>query len=257
MSFNFTNAFKGAAGAAGTGAAIGSFVPGGAAVGAGIGALTGLFAGGLEKSDEEVRRERFDAYVKRLNELRLEGMKRINQMRTQRVSLAQQGAARRALSMGQSSEAESMMIPAVANIDSQSNDALGSFTSNMDAQQLSAEADFANRPIESNISDTLLELGNAGLSYMQNMEYLKRMKTATPKVTVSGTTTSPVTQSPAAISGGEYGLEPGLFPPDPQGDASIPKRLLGEKFPLFDTIPTTGIKDQFNFKPFPRFNYPR
>lgn len=233
---SFGNAFSGTVGGASTGAGLGSFFgPPGTAIGAGIGAGVGLISGLFSQSDEEIRKQRYDDMVKRLNELRSRGAERINKFRSSGISRMEQGAARRALAMGQSGESDSLALPGVSQIETQASDSMSRYMDAIDAQKIAAEQDFANRPIEPNVSDYLMELGNTGLSYMQNQEYIKNMY--------------PKTEEQQSIGSSSPGIG-SVYPQNSQNkienlsNRTMP--LLGEKFDIPDTQPNNLFRNYFS-----------
>jgi hypothetical protein len=148
------------------GAAIGSVVPViGTALGAAIGGLTGLFGSG--ESPEKQRQRRKRELLAQLAENRRKAIEDGTRLLTTRqrgvIEGERQAGARRALAMGHATDAEDIIQPTVQRIAAEGSRNLESFVTqtnaNFDQQIAQIEADFAERPMQPSLSDTLMSLG--------------------------------------------------------------------------------------------------
>ena len=183
---NWTDAFRGAAGGAGLGlglTATGIGAPLGIPMAA-YGAAAGFLGGLLSESPEAERQRRKAELLKNIGIYKqkslTEGVAKINKFVTGQVKNAQQGGARRALSMGRQGEAEAFITPAVSNITERGANATENYVENTnrlyDQAALNAESDFAGRPIEPSLTDVVESLGVAGLQYDASQKRLEMMQ---------------------------------------------------------------------------------
>lgn len=177
MASTLGNVIKGIAGGAGSGSLLG--VPG-AIVGGLVGGVLGL-AG---KSDEEIMAQRKKDLEARINKITDERIARgtadINKQTTGNLAMSNEAAARRAMSLGHTADAESFVLPGQSQVTNQGSQAMRQFLTSAENGRsdalLSAEAGFSNRPIEPNVSDFLLPIGLEAFKFKQNNDYLDTMK---------------------------------------------------------------------------------
>lgn len=155
------------------GAAVGtSIAPGiGTAIGGGIGFLAGLFGGG---DDEEERQKRFQQFLRVLAD---EKRQRAMDVFKQTSGLTQQataGAARRARAAGR--DPEDYILPAQTAAIGASTEAMRTALQPYDEKRLGAEYEFAQRPMEPNTLDYLMEAGSALGGYLQNERVVKAIE---------------------------------------------------------------------------------
>jgi hypothetical protein len=190
-----------------------------APVGFVLGAASGLFS----KSPAEERQARYEQYKKERAGVRStiasgfddslkKGSEQIGRQTAGLTSRFKNAAASRASAMGRTNDTEAFQVPVVGqvanagsnamsdlgyNIGEQKNRALMNF----DNQTLSADADYADRPIEPNASDFVQELSPLVTQYAQNQQLNNGL---TPKTNPNGTpsitpTDTGITQSRPAV----------------------------------------------------------
>jgi hypothetical protein len=181
------------------GAMIGSVIPGlgtvaGAAIGGGVQLLSSLFS----RDPEEERRSRYAAYLEKVRELRTRALEdletgtttSLRRIGTQTVGLAGQdraAAARRAIALGRSADAESFILPSQQKIYEQGSLATQNLLEGAERRrsdinqrylnaELDAEAGFQDRPIEPTLSDTLAEIGGAVAEWAPRYQMVKNQE---------------------------------------------------------------------------------
>lgn len=160
------------------GAAIGSAFPGGALIGGGIGALAGLLFGG---DDEDERNERFQEYMNILTNARRKTVADTSKTFSGVTANATSDARRRAGAAGRQSNAEDYILPAEGQGMRAYAEALRKAVAPFDEEFLSANREFAGRPIEPNALDYLSEAGDAVSDIFQNEKLLSATTEGKPK----------------------------------------------------------------------------
>jgi len=170
---------SGGLGGAATGASIGSLFPGpGTAIGAVVGGLAGFLAGRSGRSPEEERQERRRQLLAQINEARRRAISDITRQTIAEMASARQAAARRALSLGRETDAESFILPAESRIAETGTEALRATQRLYDQELIGAEREFAGRPIEPGIGDYLAEIGSSALAFKQDQDLLNLYRDA-------------------------------------------------------------------------------
>ena len=202
---NFNQALRGAAAGA-TGFLSGNPYIGAATTAAGF--LTGFF----ESNPEDERRKRKAEYLKRLAEIKkkqiTQGTEIIGKQTAGITAQSRQAAARRAASLGvEAGDVESFVLPAESQATVQGSRALQQFLSGTEREfsqaELEAEAGFADRPIEPNLTDTLLDLGSTALNVYGANERAKALTPMSTKQAVNigqDVTTGQILNAPVSIS---------------------------------------------------------
>lgn len=155
------------------GAAIGtSIAPGiGTAIGGGIGFLAGLFGGG--GNDEEERQKRFQEFLRQLAQDRKRKAREVMTRTSGQVQQATAGAARRAAASGR--DAEDAILPAQGNAIRAGTREMTAALEPYDRAKTEAQYSFADRPIEPNTLDYLVEAGGAVGSVFQNNRLIEQI----------------------------------------------------------------------------------
>jgi len=155
------------------GAAIGTAIaPGiGTAIGGGVGFLAGLFGGG---DDEEERQKRFKEFLGMLGKEKRRRQIEAFKQSSGQIQQATAGAARRARAGGK--DAEDAIIPAATSGARVASENVRQSTAGIDQQIIDAHRDFADRPIEPNALDYLVQAGGAVGNYLQNDRLTEAIK---------------------------------------------------------------------------------
>jgi hypothetical protein len=160
----------------------GALITGGVALGKGI--LDTL----SRQREDRKQRGRYERLLKRIGEIRQRayerGVKRIMEQTQGALAGSRMAAARRAAATGES--AEGFIIPAEGQITTAGSRAMSEFAERVGGQfdqaELQAEFGYADRPIPESpaigIADTLLSIGQAGLNYKMDQDYLGILKNA-------------------------------------------------------------------------------
>ena len=172
----------GALGGAETGASIGSIIPGiGTAIGAGIGAVVGAIPGLFGESEEEIRAKRKNELLKQIAAIRAQairtGITQLADVTTRQAANVRQAAAQRAASLGRTGQAESFIAPGeqatMAGGSAAAREYMTDVNKRFAPYEVGAEEQYANRPIQPNISDYLQRIGATAMRYKQNEDWLK------------------------------------------------------------------------------------
>ena len=172
----------GALGGAETGASIGSIIPGiGTAIGAGIGAVVGAIPGLFGESEEEIQAKRKNELLKQIAAIRAQairtGITQLADVTTRQAANVRQAAAQRAASLGRTGQAESFIAPGeqatMAGGSAAAREYMTDVNKRFAPYEVGAEEQYANRPIQPNISDYLQRIGATAMRYKQNEDWLK------------------------------------------------------------------------------------
>lgn len=211
---------KGASGGAMAGAGVGFLLGGGvgAGIGAGIGALGGLIGSWGEQSPEEIRQERLARLKAMIQQSRTNAIARASGLiKTGRENLSSNiggmqanvlaSAKRRAIAAGRPDEVAAYAAAPTEAFATQGSQATKEYNLNaaqqiealnqgFDQADLNAEAGFADRPIEPNVSDILLNLGSSAADIAMKSQLVDAYKAHTGVASPASVT--PV--SPSSVS---------------------------------------------------------
>jgi len=186
----------GALGGAETGASIGSIIPGiGTAIGAGIGAVVGAIPGLFGESEEEIQAKRKNELLKQIAAIRAQairtGITQLADVTTRQAANVRQAAAQRAASLGRTGQAESFIAPGeqatMAGGSAAAREYMTDVNKRFAPYEVGAEEQYANRPIQPNISDYLQRIGATAMRYKQNEDWLRELsRAAIPTMEDSG-----------------------------------------------------------------------
>ena len=169
-------------GSKGAGIGYGIAGPVGAGVGGGIGMLAGLLFGG---DDDDERNENFQEYMNILTNARRKTVADTSKTFSGVTANATSDARRRAGAAGRQSNAEDYILPAEGQGMRAYAEALRKAVAPFDEEFLSANREFAGRPIEPNALDYLSEAGDAVSDIFQNEKLLNATKESDPEPTGS------------------------------------------------------------------------
>lgn len=170
---------EGALKGAGTGYTVGG--PVGAAIGGGIGFLTGLFS----PSEDSIRQERFQQFLRILAKLKGDAVQQAFQRASGLMQQATSGARRRAGAAGIGANAEDLILPAQGQAARIGGQMVSDVSHSFDQERLRAEADFQNRPIEPDALDYLTEAAGVVAQQFNFEKYLKTLSTPNTPTTAS------------------------------------------------------------------------
>jgi hypothetical protein len=189
------------------GAAMGSaFGLPGTIIGGVIGGLSSLFGNSPEEERAARKKELLaqiaayrQASLARAQQLKTGGIKDISKETATQLAMSQSDIARRMAASGRVGDTEGMLLPVTSKINEQGGNRLESaiksydtgindINTQFDNAALSAESDYAARPIEPTLADQLMGIGSQYLTYKQNQDYIDAYKNKninTPKPTDS------------------------------------------------------------------------
>ncbi len=170
---DFSSGLQGAA----QGAAAGTMIA------PGIGTVIGGIAGGLESlfnSPDAQRRKRYAQLLSEIQQYRKQALQEgtgiINQQTSDQTAMARAAGARRAAASGRYGDATSFSAPEVGRIEDVGSQNLRRYTMDVNRQTgnaiMNAAGEYANRPIQPSLGDTLLAAGQA-YSGMQNANKMR------------------------------------------------------------------------------------
>jgi hypothetical protein len=186
------------AGNVGGGAAQGAAYAGlpGALVGGGVGLLGSL----LGDSPEEQRRKRMQSLVDSIKQQRAQALTDVGAQTSSNIASATSGGRRRSIASGRDTQAESFIAPLVNNAQTVGANTMTNVMRGFDQQLASVEGDYAARPMEPSLMETL---GGAASNYMNIINQNKYMDIL--KDMYGRNKTNPIQQF-----GMKYGLNQGL-----------------------------------------------
>lgn len=150
------------------------FVVGGL-IAKGVGLLGGLLGGGAEAERQKRRQQLIEFIISRRNKAIQDASRR----GAGQVASSRQAALTRAAAAGRTDEAESYILPAEQRAQAVVSEDIRRTGESYEQELLSAEQDFADRPIEPSFFDTLGEVGNVAAEYGFNREALDDMPRGT------------------------------------------------------------------------------
>lgn len=182
------------------GAAAGFIV--GGPVGAAVGGAIGLTAGYFSDDPEEQLRQRKDELLAKINQERAKRMTEIERTSTNARLLQQQGSMVRALDSGRDpSDIEDSLLVANQNNIQDTNSAIRSSNEYFDEQSLNVEGEFASRPLEPSLTDTLFEAGGTAIQGHYLSEQAKRQQKYIDALTTNLATANTDISKAGGISG--------------------------------------------------------
>src|ERR1051326_514114 len=143
--------------------------------GAVIGGIAGYLGG--QAQDREMQ-DRFRQRLATIARLRGENQSRAQLAASGMLQQAMQAAARRAIASGRPQDVESNTLPATRQAALAGNEAVRNAVAPFDQEELSATADYENRPIQPSGWDFLQSIGGEASRYGANRDRLSALQSA-------------------------------------------------------------------------------